>query len=181
MSARQRRWGRAEGCLPTWLLFDDTCEDLGIEGAVGRVWVLPLLSLVNGDAAVRGKGNTKVVHILVFNYFLLPPNTTLLLWIFLWLTLAPEDAAVADAASVSAACLHSHSWLVPWDTVISWARASCTCLDACWDSARVVGGVGSESCDTCSLVSWFWSYEDLGATRGMLCKVCMIIHTAFPL
>lgn len=58
---RGKRAGRSrereERCLPTWFLFDDTCEDLGIEGAVGRVGVLPLLGLVNGDAAVWGNGN----------------------------------------------------------------------------------------------------------------------------
>lgn len=96
-----------------------------------------------------------------------------------WLTPAPVDAAVADGASESAACLHFRLWLDQWDTVISWTQASGTCPDACWDSARVVGGVVLESCDTCSLVSWSWSCEDLKDTtvNNNNNNVYMIIHT----
>lgn len=50
-----REGGREERCLPTWFLFDDTCEDLGIQGAVGRFRVLPLLGLMNRDAAAKTK------------------------------------------------------------------------------------------------------------------------------
>ena len=70
------------------------------------------------------------------------------------LTPAPEDAAAAGGASESAGCLHFHLWLDQWDTVISWSQASGTCPDACWDSARAVGGVALGSFDTCFLVSW---------------------------
>lgn len=73
-----------------------------------------------------------------------------------WLTLVPENAVVADGASVSAACLHCCLWPDPWDTAISWVQASGT-----WNSVHVVEEAASESCDTCSLVSWPWSYEDL--------------------
>ena len=47
--------GRTRGyrCLPTWFLLDDTCEDLSIERAVGRVWVLPLLGRVGSNPATE--------------------------------------------------------------------------------------------------------------------------------
>ena len=44
---------RGDRCLPTWFLLDDTCEDLSIERAVGRVGVLPLLGRVGSDPATE--------------------------------------------------------------------------------------------------------------------------------
>lgn len=82
-----------------------------------------------------------------------------------WLTLDPEGAEVTDEASASAACLHFRLQPVQWRTGISWAQASGTCPDACWDSARVVGEAALESCGTCSLESWSWSCEDLKKTH----------------
>ena len=89
-----------------------------------------------------------------------------------WLTLAPEDAAAADGASASAACLHLRSWLGQWDTAISWARAWGTCPDA-WSYS---GLVALGSCDTCFPVSWSWSCEDLKDTTRTEHKVFMISH-----
>lgn len=62
-------------------MFDDTCEDLGIEGAVGRLRVLPLLGLMNRDAAVceKQKRGSKVTHLDIIRVVLLfssPPLPT---------------------------------------------------------------------------------------------------------
>lgn len=140
----------------TWFLFDDTCEDLGIEGAVGRVGVLPLLGRVNRDASVGRNGNTvkKLRMFYSLPLFTILYKTAQHNAVSPGLTPAPEDAAAADGASESAGCLHFHLWLDQWDTVLSWSQASCTCPDACWDSARAVGGVALGSFDTCFLVSW---------------------------
>lgn len=61
-------------------MFDDTCEDLGIEGAVGRLGVLPLLGLMNRDAAVceQQKRWSKVTHLDIIRVVLLFSSAPLL-------------------------------------------------------------------------------------------------------